>query len=117
MEKEPRRAASVTLADVAAKKHETLLAQSEAKYQALQQLVMEQMGLKESDLSTELPVPFTPAAPAPPAAVGDKRPGAAASAGAGGGAGAAGPVPASSKAAASKPFSPSTTQQQQGKKK
>jgi hypothetical protein len=115
MEKDPRRAASVTLADVAAKKHETLLAQSEAKYQALQQLVMEQMGIKESDLTTELPVPFTPAAPAPPAAAGDKTPGAAASVG--GGAGAAGPAPASSKAAAAKPFAPSATQQQQGKKK
>ena len=134
MEKEPAKAAALTLADVAFQKRQAAIVQGEAKYQALQQLIMEQLGVKPEELSTELPISLTAAAPA-----GEKKPtlnlhslssttpaaAAAASAPASAPAGALSGAPSpsakggssTSKAGASKPFSPSATQQQQGKKR
>ena len=111
MEKEPQRAVALTLADLAQHKREAALVQGEAKYQALQQLIMEQLGVKPEDVSTDLPVPLGGAIAAQAQAAPDAAaPGSPAKA------------PPSTKAAtpkagAPKPFSPSATQQQQGKKK
>jgi hypothetical protein len=113
MEKEPQRAVALTLADLAQHKREAALVQGEAKYQALQQLIMEQLGVKPEDVSTDLPVPLGGAIAAQAQA--QAAPDAAAP-------GSPAKAPPSTKAAtpkagAPKPFSPSATQQQQGKKK
>ncbi len=121
MEKDPSKAASLTLADVAFQKRQAAIVQGEAKYQALQQLIMEQLGVKPEDVSTDMP--------AGPPGAGEKKPsvevvsagGGASSAATPGVGGGGAPSPSGKggapKAGATKPFSPSATQQQQGKKK
>ncbi len=130
MEKEPARAASLTLADVALQKRQAAMAQNEAKYQALQQAIMEQLGVKPEEVTGEMPVGLSMGAG------GEKKPsltigGSAASddpesafpAAGGPASPAVGGAPSPSAKGAvktgapGKTLSPSATQQQQGRKK
>ena len=122
VEKDPAGAAALTLADLAAQKHQAALVAGELKYQALQAQIMESLGLKPEDLSTQLPAKAAPPSPDKRGqleATGFSAPNAAPLPAAGGGLAATAkqlqsPPPA---AKGKQAFSPRATQQPAGKKK
>ena len=120
VEKDPAGAAALTLADLAAQKRQAAIVAGELKYQALQAQIMESLGLKPEDLSTQLPARAAPPSPDKKGqleATGFSAPNAAPPAAGGSLAATAkqlqSPPPAKGKQA----FSPRATQQPAGKKK
>ena len=64
-EADPAAAAALTHADLAVRKKKAAMAAAEAQYQALQATIMEQLGLKESDIAEVAPAPAAAAPPSP----------------------------------------------------